>query len=89
MTNEDAIKILEEMPIASNVHFEAIAEAIEIAIKALRNERPQGEWKKDEEHSITIDIFKFSVCGGGGHTHFRFCPKCGADMRGGQENDPN
>lgn len=48
-------------------------------------ERPQGEWVKDEEHSIVFDIFKCSLCGGGGHTHFRFCPNCGAKMKGGVE----
>ena len=42
--------------------------------------RPQGEWERDDEHSITFDIFKCSHCGGGGHTHFRFCPNCGASM---------
>lgn len=52
-----------------------------------REERPQGEWIKDEEHSITIEIFKCSHCGGWGYTHFRFCPNCGADMKGEAENE--
>ena len=46
-------------------------------------ERPQGEWVYDSNHSITIDMYKCSVCGGYGHTHFNFCPNCGADMRKG------
>ena len=48
--------------------------------------RPQGEWIKDEEHSITIEMFKCSICGcWGGANHFNFCPNCGADMRGEKE----
>lgn len=35
ITNEEVIKILEEMPIDSNVHFEEIAEALNLAIKGL------------------------------------------------------
>lgn len=44
-------------------------------------ERQIGEWVYDTEHSITIDMYKCSVCGYYGHTHFNFCPNCGCDMR--------
>ncbi len=47
--------------------------------------RPKGTWEHDDEYSITIDIFKCSHCGGWGHTHFRFCPNCGAEMKGGKD----
>lgn len=43
-------------------------------------ERPKGEWIKDEEHSITINMFKCSNCNGGGHPHFKYCPHCGVEM---------
>ena len=43
--------------------------------------RPQGEWIKDEEHSITINMFRCSNCNGGGYPHFKYCPHCGADMQ--------
>ena len=70
-------------------------EALNLAIKALKidceacvykdyfddNAGVLGHWIKDEEHSITIDMFKCSVCSSYGHTHFRFCSNCGADMR--------
>ena len=46
------------------------------------HDRLQGKWIYDTEHSITIDMYKCSVCGCDGHTHFNFCPNCGADMRG-------
>lgn len=44
--------------------------------------RPQGEWLFDKENSFTIDMYRCSICGYFGHTHFKFCPNCGADMRG-------
>ena len=43
-------------------------------------ERPQGEWIYDSDHSITIDMYRCSVCGCYGHTHFKFCSNCGAKM---------
>lgn len=59
-------------------------------LKAVKNgipyeERPQGEWLFDKENSFTIDMFKCSICGYFGHTHFKFCPNCGADLRGDTE----
>lgn len=47
--------------------------------------RPQGEWVYDPDHSITIDMYKCSVCGCFGHTHFKFCQNCGAAMQKGEE----
>ena len=49
-------------------------------------EKSKGEWIFDKENSFTIDMFKCSICGCFGDTHFKFCPDCGADMRkGGKE----
>ena len=58
MTNEKAIKILDNMPIPSHyfildkepITFEEMAEAIEMAIEALKNERPKGKCKKCKEY---------------------------------------
>ncbi len=47
--------------------------------------RPQGEWIYDSDHSITIDMYKCSVCGCYGSTHFNYCQNCGAKMKGGAE----
>ena len=44
--------------------------------------RPQGKWLFDKENSFTFDMFKCSICGYFGHTHFKFCPNCGAKMVG-------
>ena len=41
-----------------------------------------GHWIKDEALSITIDMYKCSICSSlSGAKHYNFCPKCGADMR--------
>ena len=45
-------------------------------------DKAKGEWIKDEERSIVFDRFKCSLCGGRGYIHLRFCPNCGADMKG-------
>lgn len=57
-------------------------------IKAYKG-RLKGEWVYDTDHSITIDMYKCSICGCDGHTHFNFCPKCGADMNRKENKDGN
>ena len=52
--------------------------------------RPQGEWLdtgKDPDHShpLTAIWYKCSECGDGTNAKTNFCPNCGADMRG--DND--
>lgn len=40
--------------------------------------RPQGEWLKNAN-----EIYKCSLCGAYGNpNYFRFCPNCGAIMKG-------
>ena len=53
----------------------------------MKFDRPQSEWVYDTEHSITMDMYKCSVCGYYGHTHFNFCPNCGAEMKGSEGNE--
>lgn len=85
MTNKEAIEYLKEVQshidLENGGNTQKVYDAIDIAIKALENERPTGEWIFDAEHSITIDMFKCSVCGSGGHVHFNYCPNCGAKMK--------
>lgn len=58
-----------------------IMKAYDMAIEALKEERPHGEWKKDGF---------FAICSECGHelqhyelvvSRLNFCPTCGADMR--------
>ena len=66
-----------------------------MAYKALKNERPQGEWITfPTNHSIIqcsectallnnlrVDVFKDKI------GKMNFCPNCGADMRRGRKNE--
>lgn len=75
MTNEQAIDVL------NMVEAHGLAdEAKKLAIKALQNDRPQGEWvRTPNEHRVDICC---TNCGyDDGYSCFNFCPNCGADMR--------
>lgn len=86
MTNKEAMQILEEMPIASNVHFGEIAEALNLAIKALRNERPHGKWIDRNGHTWCSECRNDTIyLEGDRPLRTDFCPNCGADMRGDKE----
>lgn len=61
-------------------------------LKALHDKRPTGEWIVDK-YSVFEDSRKCSNCNetaewldGGGQFLSNFCPNCGADMRG-EENE--
>ena len=79
MTNEEAIKKLKEQQAEFNdtyVDFAGVNEAYNLAIKALENERPKGEWiNRHFEHADC------SICGRRNAYHGDFCMHCGADMR--------
>lgn len=84
MTNIQAIKWLNGLK--ANEILSATQEALDMAIKALEEERPQGEWiflKANEEQT---DGYECSVCKATYHTkvpyfsEFIFCPNCGARM---------
>ena len=53
-------------------------------IKLLDSERPQGEWvRKPNEHRVDICC---TNCGyDDGYSCFKYCPNCGAKMKGGAE----
>lgn len=62
----------------------------ENALKIRRfEERPQGEWIVDEDNDL-LNFMKCSNCGevaewldGGSQFLSKFCPNCGAQMKGG------
>lgn len=66
------------------------------AFKALPTasaDRPHGEWIKQDKYfqafNETVTTYKCSVCGhepyfGGDISKLNYCPNCGADMRGEQ-----
>ena len=54
------------------------------ACKYRANERPQGEWIKDETRPNEYQC-QCDNCGNYDLSYFPFCHWCGADMRGGAE----
>lgn len=85
MTKHDAIKHLSY----KISYYKAIDEkwadsvsidALEIAVRAMAEERPKGHWVVDEDGNITC-----SECGHSG-VGDNYCERCGADMRKEKDN---
>ena len=95
MTNKEAIRILRDSAETASI-FE-IAEAVDMAIEALKEQRPHGEWIRIDKWVDEIYV--------GGFIHkdcpmikvsddclyapweYKFCPNCGADMRKEGDSD--
>lgn len=80
MTNKEAIKYLKLLKYDYNPLCPQ-REALRLAIRALE-ERPKGKWIK---HSTYKGVLICSHCNHGetqAYDTFKFCPYCGADMRG-------
>lgn len=80
MTKEEAIKTLRELWRETNDSW--YEEAYNMAIEALQ-ERPKGKWKKK------LGTLYCSVCGNSWSfcfedllNNFNYCPNCGSQMRG-------
>ena len=95
MNNEEAIGILKEELHHTEFHLHdknkapefyeemgRYCEALKMAINALNNERPKGEWKHiiDEYNDVECPFCGFQEDG----IYYNFCPGCGADMRGAE-----
>lgn len=88
MTNEEAIKNLKKL---RSFHNGSYAPAVDKAIEALKEERPQGVWKFVFDDKVNNEfIYKCSECGREVSVYssnalirvYPFC-HCGADMRKG------
>ena len=81
MTNEEAIKQLNGYTRMSISHFPKDLEALDMAIEALKKAKT-GYWTEHQKY------FYCSCCDS--HieekyfSNFKYCPWCGADMRGNQ-----
>lgn len=82
MTAEEKQKLIAE--------FKAVMDNAKFTIEP---ERPQGEWIVDEDNDL-LNFMKCSNCGevaewldGGSQFLSKFCPNCGAQMKGGAENE--
>ena len=89
MTREEAIDVLKcNYPSSC---FEELCKAVDIAIKALsaQPDRKKGKWIRLDEYPNDVSV-KCSECGvtledwmmG---AFYNYCPNCGADMRGGED----
>lgn len=78
MTNDDAIEILKN--IQDNLEETMFLDrcSIDMAIEALKNQRPHGKWKCEYSRAYCSECNDFIV----GFILPDFCPNCGADMRG-------
>lgn len=90
MTNEQAIRWLNGLKV--NEILSATKEALDMAMKALEEERPKGEWIKNEGRDLRDCFYTCSKCGrninvicGETLADYPFC-HCGANMRG-ENND--
>ena len=86
MTRDRAIEILRDD--ASGASLWELAEAVEMGIKALEEERPHGEWMQVTARDG--EYYCYHKCTNCGQTIesgfdnpplFNYCPHCGADMR--------
>lgn len=78
MTREEAIEIIRH--IYDVCLSDELREAFPIVIEALEADRPRGEWKV--RHPKPFFLCECSVCGESEEWMSKFCPNCGADMRG-------
>lgn len=79
MKPEDAIDILENLKVCKQAHtlFNIEKKAVDMAVKALKEQRPHGEWIDSINDNIC------SVCKQNSLTRWKspFCPNCGSDNR--------
>lgn len=92
MTKEEAIYLLRNTAwLAPSENYESVEEAVGMATEALK-ERPRGKWVERNSYVVC------SVCEMPSHTVYvmnlnkyipvktKFCPNCGADMRGEKDD---
>lgn len=90
MTNKEAIEHLKNIndryPCSLDTTFRDECEmiAINLAIKALEEQRPQGKWLHPYITNIACECsncnLQLPIT-----DYFNFCPNCGAYMKGGTE----
>ena len=90
MTTHDAIKHLSYKIAFTKQRGEKYAdviniEALEIAVRAMAEERKKGEWERHYFFHVEVPIC--SQCRKVSPFKNDFCPNCGADMREEKAND--
>ena len=83
---DDLKKAFKKSPFVNEVYLYYARQLINLAPTV--EERPHGEWISLEKTRCKGQLLPFwrthecSVCSSTGQGDFNFCPKCGADMRG-------
>ena len=75
------IDLIDNAPLVDTYTIEDIQEVREnsLILGAKLAQKLEGEWLKNAN-----EIYKCSLCGAFGNpNYFRFCPNCGAKMKGG------
>ena len=84
----EVIMTIDNAPTVSEITKEKLSIAYEQGYEDgknnwLQEEKPQGEWIMDKEHtSNSLLWYKCNKCGIY-HSPTNYCPHCGADMKGG------
>lgn len=84
MTREEAIYLLNNLRSVAEGKED---EAVDMAIEALSTKIIYGEWQRVDEQSYFRKHYHkvcCSVCHKQGSEKYNYCPNCGADMRGGE-----
>ena len=85
MTREEAIEILQGAIKKPNTKDGYLGQAIDMAIKALKQEPKTGHWRPIYQGDEIIDYrcteCEFGSTFGKSTYGMNFCPYCGADMR--------
>ena len=91
MTREEAIELLENLKVCRQAHtlFNIEKEAVDMAIEALKEQRPHGEWIEHRQFYSVGCFYSEYECSNchddvWQKTEWHFCPNCGADMREGE-----
>ena len=93
MTKHDAIKHLSYKIAFAEQYDERWADnvridALEIAVRAMAEERKKGKWIDEPNCWYRCSYCKSHYPSIKGTMEYNFCPNCGADMRG-DENETN
>lgn len=86
MTREEAISVINRCRM-SNVPMPQAKFAFDMAIEALKADRPRGEWKRNTTYKSLVFCSECDMPYEAGMTPRNFCPNCGSDMRGETDED--
>lgn len=85
MTREDAIEVLENLKVCKQAHtlFNIEKEAVDMAIEAMKEQRPHGEWTYTTHYARRFRVC--SVCKvekeDDHASGWNYCQYCGASMK--------